>query len=298
MFRLIFFLSMLSSVLFSGRTFAKCLPDSPKLVELDSSKLKAEEVYKGMPFNTGEIATYTVRYLGVLVGKVEIKVLPPELMEKQWLMSLEALMETEKWYETIFKARDIGKSFARSQSFAAYRYRGIQDHHKLFSSGYYEDKKFEFNSDICQVTENKEFKTKPQEIKQVDYMTDSTDELGAVFRLRTFDYELNNIVKYRVYTSGKDWMLEANPEKIEKITVPYGQYEAVRLDLKTYADKAYKQIGIVKVWIANNHPNKLMLKVEAEIKLGSFIFSLKEFKSGTSSEEQQKETSHALETSP
>lgn len=279
MFRLIW-LSLFFSVLFSNPSFAKCKPDDPKAIELDSSKLNAAEVYNGTPFNVGEVATYTVRYLGVLVGKVELKVLPPELMEKQWLMALEAFMDTEKWYENLFSARDYGKSLSHPKTFAAYRYHGIQDHHKLFSSGYYEDKKFEFDSMNCQATENKTFKTKPQEIKQVDYMTDSTDELGAVMRLRNFNYELNKLVNFRVYTSGKDWMLEAYPEKIEKVTVPYGQFESIRLNLKTYADNAYKQVGIVKVWIAKDHPKKLMLKVEAEIKLGSFIFSLKDFNPG------------------
>ena len=192
-------------------------------------------------------------------------------------MAFEAFMDTDAWYEKIFKARDYGKSITRPVVFATSEYRGIQDHQKIFSRGYFEDKLFKFNPTNCEVMERKQFKNKPDETAKFIYEPESSDELSAVYRLRTLQYEIGKEVKFRVYTSGKVWWLSAMPEQFVTLEVPHGKFQAIRLNVHTEADKDYKQTGIVKVWIATEHPNKLLLKVEAEIKLGSFIFSLKDY---------------------
>lgn len=250
------------------------LPPKPKL-------FSENDVYRGMPFGKGELIRLKVSYLGIHAGFLEFKVLEPTKINSQWYMGFNTLVETGKWYNGIFKAKDEGTGYA-VPDFEPYEFRLTQDNHPLFGRRYVEDKMIRFDAQTCTAIEeyrDKDGKTTKSTKFPLDI--DALDILAALYKLRTVDFIRNAEAKIKVYTSEKNWWLTATREDFVRLSTPQGKYDAVRLKLQTYIGKELQQKGNVKIWIAINNPQRPLLKIEAQIKIGSFIATLDEFKPGT-----------------
>jgi hypothetical protein len=241
----------------------------------------AAEVYKGMPFAKEEFHKLNVSYLGLNAGYIELRVLEPLSYNEQWLMGFDSLVKTGDWYEKIFKARDQGIGYAFPELFTPYQFRMMQNNVPLIGKKYTEDKLISFDTTTCAVKE--EYRDEAGKITktvQAPLDFDAVDILSALYKIRTMDFVNNKEARIKVYTSEKNWWLIATREDFVRLTVPAGKFDAVRLKLQTYLGKELQQKGNVRIWIAMVHPNRPLLKIEAEIKIGSFIAVLQTFTPG------------------
>jgi 3'-phosphoadenosine 5'-phosphosulfate (PAPS) 3'-phosphatase len=80
----------------------------------------------------------------------------------------------------------------------------------------------------------------------------AVDVIGATLKLRTFNYVPGKAERFLVYTSEKNWFLEAHPVGIEDVSVPAGTFKAMKVRLQTFIGKEMQQKGDVFVWIADD----------------------------------------------
>jgi len=256
-------------------TYAICASPAPKLPHFTEN-----EVYKGMPFASGEFIKLDVSYLGIHAGFLEFKVLPATF-KNQWLMGFNSLVRTGDWYNKIFKALDEGTGYAAPSSFQPFEFRLTQDNNPLIGRRYIEDKLLKYNFEDCSVSEEyRDDKGQVTKSVHASLDPDAIDIISAIYKLRTVDFVKNTEARIKVYTSEKNWWLTATREEFVRLTTPIGKFEAVRLKLETFIGKELQQKGNAKIWLAFNHPNRPLLKIEAQIKIGSFIASLAEYKAG------------------
>lgn len=255
------------------------------------------EVYKDVPFKSGEESKYTLLYSSakVHVGYGIIRVLPPlkfpitvegkDKKEKSVRVNhrvFQAEAYTGDWYKLIFAGHDKIQAVSRPWNFAISKFYIQQNEKKPFSPPTQKEKWLNFNHGSCEVTVKEKDHTKNRQKTDTYHLqSGSVDVFGALFKLRTIDYKVGQMEKIPIYTSEKNWELEAYPEKIETIKVPSGKFEAVKIRLKTYIGKALQQKGKFYVWIAKNHPSKPLVKVEAEVAFGSIYLHLEKFKAGS-----------------
>ena len=83
-----------------------------------------------------------------------------------------------------------------------------------------------------------------------------------------------------VYTSEKNWWLDAEPVKRETLTVPAGTFETVKLKLTTYLGKDLQQKGEIHLWIATSTKERHFVQLQAEIEVGSVWAKLSKFEPG------------------
>jgi hypothetical protein len=122
---------------------------------------------------------------------------------------------------------------------------------------------------------------KKREKTEEHFLQPSADDaLGAVYKLRTFDWQMNKTERILVYTSEKNWWLEATPIALETVKTAIGDHKAYKLTVKTYLGKELQQRGKLFVWIAADHPNRPMLRVEGEVTFGSIYLELDRFTPG------------------
>ena len=69
--------------------------------------------------------------------------------------------------------------------------------------------------------------------------------------------------------------------KKETVKVEGGSYPATKLKLQTYLGEELQQKGDLYMWIADT-PERPMIKIEAEVKVGTFYVELSKFKAGKS----------------
>jgi hypothetical protein len=85
--------------------------------------------------------------------------------------------------------------------------------------------------------------------------------------------------RYLVYTSEKNWFLEATPMGDEDVVVPAGTFKATKVKLRTFIGKELQQKGDVFVWIAKDK-NRTLVQVQGEIKIGSVYMRLSKYTPG------------------
>lgn len=243
--------------------------------------ISRSEVYASTPFKNGESSTFEVSYMGLKAGYATIKVMPPRKHEGIWHRIFYGEAKTGDWFKAIYIATYGIEAISRPWDFGISKFYMEKDEGKLFSNRQLFKKWLDFYHDKCKVSEKTWEPQKPEERKEFDLQFGAIDALGVVFRMRTKNYVLNKVERELVYTSEKNWWLEAKPIAFEKITVPSGTFDTVKLKLQTFIGKELQQKGDVYAWIATDHPAKPLVQVEGEIKIGSLWMRLHQFTPGT-----------------
>lgn len=268
-----------------------CAPSTEPVPDLARS-----DVYKDLPFQPGEEARYVLKYgaIRVHVGYGTLKVQPPTKYtvgiahkdgkvtdESRWHRVFSAEAFTGDWYKMIFAAQDKLQAFSRPWDYGVTKFYMSQDEEKPFVRRYQAEKWLDFNHATCKVHERTvDHKKKKETVSDHFLQPGAVDALGAFYRLRTFKFELNKTERFLVYTSEKNWWLEATPIALESIKTPFGTLKAHKLAVKSYLGKELQQRGKLFIWIASEHPNHPMLRVEGEVTFGSIYLEIDRYTPG------------------
>lgn len=255
--------------------------------------LSRKDVYRNVPFKAGEESKYTLLYSAakVHVGYGIMKVLSPlkypvagkgNSKVSVYHRVFQAEAYTGDWYKLIFAGHDKVHAISRPWDFSISKFYIQQNEKKPFSSPTQVEKWLEFDHANCGVKVREKDHTRKREWKNTYFLkSGAIDVYGALYKLRTIDYKVGTKVNLLVYTSEKNWELEAHPIAIENIDVSGVIYETVKLKMKTYIGKALQQKGNFYIWIATKHPNRPLVKVEADVAFGSIYLHLEKFKAGS-----------------
>lgn len=254
------------------------LPKTPDLARSDT--------YKDVPFKAGEIATYEVFYESILVGTGSLEVKPAQKLKGAWHRIFHAHAKTGDWYKLIFVAEDKVQATSRPWDFGISKFYMEQNEGKMFGNRLVQKKWLDFDHDNCKVSEKVWKPDTKDEIDTHDLHYGAVDALGAVYKLRTYDYEIGKTERFMVYTDGKNWWFDAEPIAKEKVTVKGGTFDTMKLKLHTYLGKELQQKGDVYVWIDQKTPSRPMVQIKGDIKIGSVWMELQSYTPGATSENE------------
>jgi len=251
-----------------------------KIPEVKSPVNSRETAYEGTPFQPGEHAVYEVFYMGVLGGYGSIDVDNPMLVDGEWMRVVRGDASTGDWYKYVFVLKDKLLSVSRPIDYGIRRFYMEQDEGKLIGSRYIQKKWVEFDHAKCRSHERTQRKGRDEKIEDYDFQRSSTDVIGAYFQLRSRNFQVGKKEYVSVYTSEKNWMLEAEPLGVESVETAAGKFNAMKLKLQTYIGNDLQQKGDVVMWLASDLPEKVLIQIKADVKVGSIYVKLKEFKPG------------------
>lgn len=241
--------------------------------------LTRADVYRDTPFKAGEVSTYQVSWMGMLAGYGEIEIQSPQKHNGLWHRVYHVNGKTGDWFSGIFVAQDEATAFVRPWDSGVSKFYIEQQEGKLIGKSFVQKKWLDFNHDACKVTEKVWMPDKAEDIKVRDVQYGAIDAIGAALKLRSGDHKVGKADKFLVYTSEKNWFLEATPVVVEEVTVPAGKYSAMKIKLQTYLGQELQQKGDVHVWINTKAPHELV-QVQGEIKIGSVFMRLSKYKPG------------------
>lgn len=239
------------------------------------------EVYKDVPFKAGESATYEISWSGIKAGFGTLEVRAPRKLDGLWHRVFHVEASTGDWFSGIFVAKEEMEAISRPWDFGIAKFYMEQNEGKIFGSMFNQKKWLEFDHAHCKVHERTQQPEKKEVLEDFALAPGAIDALGVLYNLRTRPYKIGKKERAPVYTSQKNWWLEAEPLAFEKITVPAGTFDTVKLKLTTFIGKDLQQKGDVWAWIATNTPNKELVQVQGEIKIGSVFIKLNKFTPGT-----------------
>ncbi len=250
--------------------------ECPNPLPATPTDLTRADTYKNTPFKPGEVAEYAMSWMGMLAGYGTIEVQAPQKIDSIWHRSYHVEARTGDWFKGIYTANDGASAAVRPWDSAATKFYVEQQEGKFFGGSFVMKKWLNFSHDRCKVFEKVEHSKNGTETAERDLQYGAIDAIGAIFKLRTFDYSAGKTERFLVYTSEKNWFLEAKPLGVEDVVVPAGTFKAMKIKLQTFLGKEMQQKGDVFIWIANDRP-RTVIQVQGEIKIGSVYMRLSKY---------------------
>ena len=269
-------------------------PKNPKCALKEIPQYSRTETYGDFPFKSGEVAKYELDYGAIHVGYGYMRVGKPlrysiishyddvgkPVKKSYWHMVFSGHAFTGDWYSGIYSGNDKVQAYSRPWDFGISKFY-LEERASTLLSSIHKKKFLDFHQGDCKV-KTKEVNVLETKTKHGNYdlTYGAVDALGGFYKLRTFDYS-KGPVKFIVYSSEKNWLLEAIPKKVETVSVPAGTFLADMLVMRTYLGEKLEQRGALTVWVARNHPNRPLVKVEGEFKFGDITLELEKFTPGS-----------------
>lgn len=244
---------------------------------VEAKPVSRKDVYAGMPFQQGEKATYEVTWAGLKAGYGTMEVRRPLKYKGLWHRVFHVDASTGDWFKTIFVAKDKVDAYSQPHNFGVAKFYIEQNEGKIFSAPLNQKKWLEFDHKDCKVHERTQKAGKDEQVVTHAFAAGAMDALGVVYYLRTRDYKVGKVERAPVYSSEKNWWLEAEPLGVETVEVPAGSFQAMKLKLATFLGQDLQQQGDVHIWIATDHPQKPLVQVQGDIKIGNVWMKLHAF---------------------
>ncbi len=241
--------------------------------------LPRSDTYKNTPFKAGELSEYAISWMGMLAGYGTIEIQAPQKINGVWHRTYHVEGRTGEWFKGIYVANDSASAVVRPWDDGVTKFYIEQQEGKFLGKSFVMKKWLDFDHNRCKVLEKTEHSQTGNSLIERDVQYGAVDVIGSTLKLRTFNYVPGKVERFLVYTSEKNWFLEANPLGVEDVTVPAGTFKAMKLRLQTYIGKEMQQKGDVFVWIALDK-TRAMVQVRGDIKIGSVFMQLSKYTPG------------------
>lgn len=104
------------------------------------------------------------------------------------------------------------------------------------------------------------------------------DGLAFLYVIRTMkDFTVGKVFAVDVHESGKNWSVEVHTLGRERVKTEAGEFETVKIKTRPLQEGVFLNKGEVFLWLTDDN-RKLPVLMKSTIKVGSFVFTLKDIK--------------------
>lgn len=106
------------------------------------------------------------------------------------------------------------------------------------------------------------------------------DGLASLYYLRTKnDFAIGNVFTIDVHSGGKNWSVEVHTLGRERVRTPAGQFDTIKVKTRPLYEGVFRNKGEIFLWLTDDS-RKIPVLMKSRIKVGSFVFTLKDMKPG------------------
>ncbi|MEN9723384.1 MAG: hypothetical protein RJB38_1370 [Pseudomonadota bacterium] len=249
---------------------------APSVFEYPQRRPKVDPIW------VGEKATYDINYLGMNAGDFTLQVLPFKEINRRKVYHVFGEAKSSKVFSLFYSLKDTIETFIDYQAWAPHRFHIVLDEskQKRNSLELYDSEKGEtffwnrWNHHKKGYIEIKDrFPMKPL----------SQDSLSSLMYLRTQELQDGDVVRFPVISEGKNWEAEVTVLRREMINSPLGRVRAIVLKPETKYQGILKKQGDSFIWLTDDS-RKVLLRLEAKVRIGTVVAVLKSFESGMRSD--------------
>ncbi len=104
------------------------------------------------------------------------------------------------------------------------------------------------------------------------------DALSSLYYLRIQkDFTIGKPIVIDVHDSGKNWSIEVHTLGREKVKTPAGEFSAIKVRTRPLSEGVFQGKGEAFLWLTDD-ARKVPVLMKSTIKVGSFVFTLKDMK--------------------
>lgn len=230
------------------------------------------------PIWVGEKLVYDLTYFGVLAGTFTLQTQPYKVINQRKVYHIEGLVKTSRVFDLVYRVNDSVESFLDYEGLFSHRFHLVLDESKqtrdaleLYDSekkqAYYWNR---WNHYKKGYSESKEF---------LPMQPFPQDAVSGLYYLRTLPIAVGKSPKFPFVTEGKSWETTLVGVRTEVIDSPMGKIKTIVVRPETRFEGKIKETGDVQAWITDDD-RKILVRVEAKIKIGVVVAQLKEAQLG------------------
>ena len=231
------------------------------------------------PFRVGEKVVHSVSYFGTEAGRLTLQTMPYLDVNNKKSYHFQIGLSTSSLYSKVYSVDDTVDTFMDFESLVPHVFKlSLRETGKLqHSQGYFNHDTLKANYWEKKYTEkNGQEDTK----KTWDLLPFSQNAFSGIFYMRIFDWKIGKSYSFRVSDDEKNVIFKGTAIAKEKLSTDAGNFNAIKIKADIVSRGALSSAGNIYFWVSDDD-RKLILKIEAEIKIGRLVSEIVEIEKGT-----------------
>lgn len=230
------------------------------------------------PIWVGEQLEFSISYFGVSAGRFTFEVLPFKEIGQRKVYHIRGYAATSSVFSLFYRLNDRVETFVDYDGFFSHRF------HILLDESKQERDSLElYDSEKKQTFYWSKLKHKErgyQEVKEYfPIPAFSQDTVSALFYLRSLKIQPGDVVTFPVVSEGKYFEAVCTVVRREELRTPMGRVPTLVIQLETKYEGILKKKGDSFLWLTDDE-RKLPVHLEAKVKIGTVVATLREVKLG------------------
>ncbi len=230
------------------------------------------------PFVIGEKVVHSVSYFGAEAGKLTLQVKPFVEVNNRKSYNFYMGLKTSSLFSKFYSVDDYVETFIDFEELVPHVFKlSARESGKLVSANSF------FNNNTLKATfwEKKYTEKNGEEEKKLawDILPYSQNAFSGIFYMRVFKWDIGKENSFRVADDEKNIVFKAMAMEKVKLDTDAGEFNAIKIKATVITRGALTQAGDFYIWISDDE-RKIILRLEAEIKIGKIVSEIVEYKSG------------------
>ncbi|MFC1852860.1 DUF3108 domain-containing protein [candidate division CSSED10-310 bacterium] len=218
-------------------------------------------------FSPGEMLKYEVSWMGIIAGKSQMVVGESEKLRDVDVWPLRSSAETSGLVKKLYKIDNKTVSFLDPTFCYPVRFEVDQ-----YTGGRKEKIELNFFQKKRLIEWSRSYKGK-QSSGTSDITRGVQDSLSSIYYLRNQDLQVGHEIKIPIFASRKKWMLQADIVQTEKIVVPAGTFQTLKVKPIMLPESEGKPKGTMTLWLTND-ARHIPVQISSEVAVGSVIMKM------------------------
>jgi hypothetical protein len=230
-------------------------------------------------FHPGERYRFDITYFGATAGELVLELLQPKTVANRPVYHIRGTARTTSVFSLFYRMNDVAESFMDSEGLFSHKFTL-----KLDESLQQRDllELYDQQGHKVHYWSKLDHKKKGKKLDQFEFDSEAytQDGLSAFFYLRTLPLEIGKSYEFPVSNNGKMRTVRVTAVRKEALKTKIGEIQSIVIKPEVVLDGVLKSYGDSFVWLSDD-PRRIILKVDAKIKVGSVIAYLREYSSGS-----------------
>lgn len=225
-------------------------------------------------FRSGERYLFDITYFGATAGQLELSILPQKIVAGRPSYHFKGRAWTSSIFSLFYRLNDVAESYMDAEGLFSHKFSLKLDESKQQREilELYDQKahKVYYWSKLDHVKKGKRLDQFEFEIEPY-----AQDGVSSFFYVRTLPLEIGKTYTFPLVNNGKMREVRVTAIRKEKLPTKIGEIDAIVVKPEVLLDGVLKSYGDSFLWISDDE-RRLLLKIDAKIKVGSVIAYLRE----------------------
>jgi hypothetical protein len=212
-----------------------------------------------LPFHEGEELTFEVQWLGMPVGMATLRVETPRHVYGNDIVPLISHVRTSPFFSTFYKVDDRAESHFDVRQRVSRFYR-MQQH----EGRYRHQREIVFEQEQQRVA----YRKNHQPPQTFPTMATAQDPLSSLYVLRTLPLGVGTSISLPIFERGKTWVTEIRVLKRERLKLPWGTSDTLKLQPMLHTAGVLKRDGELFIWLTDD-ARRIPVQMQSNIAIGA-----------------------------